>query len=394
MEKKNLNKKILITGGGSGGHVSPVRGIIDELTAKYENALEKTLYIGGKLISESDTKGKSIEQMRFENSKVKFIAIRAGKFQRAFSLKSVKLLFGVVGGFIDAWKVISKFKPDLIFSTGGYVTVPVCLIGWLKKIPIYLHEQTAAVGLTNKIVAKFAKRIYISFKQSEEHFPKEKTLHTGNIVRECVFNKKGSGAVADAVKKMQSKRDKFPILCIVGGGQGSHFLNLITRQMLPYLLTEFQVILQTGKDSAHKDYEVMKKEREKLPGDKKSMFFPTKFILEKEFGYVFRNIDIYVGRAGANFVYEMGILKKPSILIPIPWVTHNEQTLNAQTLVEAGLGRIIPQGEVTAEKLFNELQKFNDVCIRGGYCGDNEALERLFPTDAAARVVKDMLDTN
>ncbi|MBD3329005.1 hypothetical protein GF357_00745 [Candidatus Dojkabacteria bacterium] len=390
MSTKILKKKILITGGGSGGHVSPVQGIIDKFKEKYGNAQEKILYVGGKLVSESDSSGKSVEEMRFENSQTKFISIRSGKLQRVFSLKSIKLLFGIIGGFIDAWKVIEKFKPDIIFSTGGYVTVPVCLVGWLKKIPIYLHEQTAAVGLTNKIVSKFAKKIYISFKQSAKFFPKGKTLHTGNIIRKCVFEKKGSGPVARAVKTMQPKRDKFPIICIVGGGLGSHFLNLITRQMLPYLLTEFQVILQTGKDSSHKDYDIMQKERDKLPKDKQSMFFPTKFIDENEFGYVFRNIDIYVGRAGANFVYEMGLLRKPSVLIPIPWVTHNEQTLNAQTLVEAGLGRIIPQGEVTAEKLFNELQKFKDICIRGGYCGDNEALDRLFPVNAAEKIIDDL----
>ncbi|GAB4162865.1 MAG: undecaprenyldiphospho-muramoylpentapeptide beta-N-acetylglucosaminyltransferase [Candidatus Dojkabacteria bacterium] len=387
-----LNQKIIITGGGSGGHISPAKAILDELLEKYSNAREQILYVGSNLGMEGETGGKSLEQKMFENSDINFIAIRAGKLQRYFSWRTLELLGGVFGGFIDAMRVFKQFKPDLVISTGGYVTVPVCFVAWLKKVPVYVHEQTAAVGLTNKITSKFAEKVFITFKQSEKYFPKGKTLHTGNAVRKAIFKTNGKGEVVDAVAKMVEVRSKTgkPIIAFFGGGQGSHLINITVRQMLTYLLRDYQVLIQTGDNTVNKDYDVLMREREKLPADLKASFYPFKFVSADEIGNLYANIDMYIGRAGANFVYEMGVLKIPSIFIPIPWVTHNEQFLNAKVIEELGFGMILPEGELTAERLFNEVNKFW-ARVKGRaveFKGLNTSGQ--FPVDAVERILEEI----
>jgi len=384
--KNKLNCKIVITGGGSGGHVSAASGLIDEIIGKYPNAQQNLLYVGGKLVSETRKEGKSVEQMRFENTDIPFIAIRGGKLQRSFSLKSISLIFGVFGGIIDSFKVLGKFKPDFIFSTGGFVSLPVCLVGWLKKIPIYLHEQTAAVGLTNKIVGKVAKKVFVTFPQSIQYFKPGKAIHTGNLIRKSIFMSNPKGELSSAIKKMLPEKDTLPVVYVSGGGLGSHTINIVVRQMLKYVLGEFQIILQTGDNGLNKDYEVLVKDKATL-GNLNNRFYVTKYVSNEEIGYLFKNIDIYVGRAGANTVYEMGIFMKPSILIPIPWVTHDEQNKNAQILVDCGIGTILQEGELTAEALYERMKNMKECIHEDTFCANKEKLKEIFVTDGTKKVL-------
>lgn len=389
-KSKILNKRILISGGGSGGHISAATAILDGIRSKYPNTLDQVLYVGSSLGMVGEKDAGSLEERIVGKSDIPYISIRAGKLQRYPSWESIKLLFGVFGGVIDSWKVISKFKPDIIISTGGFVTVPLCFIGWIKGVPIYIHEQTAAVGLTNKISAKFAKRVYTSFKQSEQYFPAKKVLHVGNAVRAKVFDQSGSGEVVDAIKKMLPEKDKKPILLITGGGQGSHKINLTVRNMLRYLVEEFQVILQTGDNKVNKDYEILVRDWKRMPKNLHNSFFPTKYISADEIGYAFANADLHIGRSGANFVYECAVTKLYSIFIPIPWVTHNEQYKNAKTLTDIGLAKILPEGELTSERLFSDIKKFLNSIKSGESKVDSKKLEEMFPIDAVERIIKDL----
>lgn len=389
-EQKQLNKKILITGGGSGGHISAATAILDGIKAIYPNTLKQVLYVGSNLGMVGEKGSISLEEKLVGATDTPYISIRAGKLQRYMSRDTIKLLFGVFGGIIDSWKVIRSFKPDLIISTGGFVTVPICLVGWLLKIPIYIHEQTAAVGLTNKISARFAKRVYTSFPQSKQFFPKEKVLHVGNAVREKVLQTDGKGEVVDAIKKMINKKATKPIILVTGGGQGSHKINITIRSMLRYLVEEFQIILQTGDNQVYKDYQILKTDWRRLPANLQDSFFPTKYISADEIGFAFANADFHIGRAGANFVYEIGVTRLPSIFIPIPWVTHNEQEKNAQTLVDIGLAKILPEGELSPERLFSEIKKFRQF-IKGSRFSVNDAqLKEMFPTDAVPKIIDDL----
>lgn len=386
MEK--LDKKIVVTGGGSGGHVSAATAIIDGLKEKYPNACEQILYIGGDLAMVGEKNGKSIEQRRIEKTDIHFRKIRAGKLQRRIHPSSLLLALRTLLGIWDARKIMNEFKPDLVISTGGFVSVPVALAARRMKIPVYLHEQTAAVGLSNKIVSKFAKKIFVTFPQSIEHFPSERTEHVGNAVRPAIFKKEGHGKVVDAVKEMLPIKDNYPIIYISGGGQGSHLINVTIRQMLTYLSQEFQVVLQTGDNQTLQDYEVLKKEMKKLPPNLQKRFFPTKFVNENEIGYLFEHMDFFIGRAGANTVYEMGVMKKPSIFIPIPWVAHNEQYKNAKILEDLGTSKLLPEGELTAEKLFMEVKKMKAEWPRKKEEMNTKELERVFTTDAVDKIIK------
>jgi UDP-N-acetylglucosamine--N-acetylmuramyl-(pentapeptide) pyrophosphoryl-undecaprenol N-acetylglucosamine transferase len=389
--KKLLTKKILISGGGSGGHISAATAIIGGLESKYSNTLDSILYVGSNLGMEGEKSGKSLEEKLIgEESNIPFTKIRAGKLQRYLSWNSVKLLFGVFGGVIDSFKVIRKYNPDLVISTGGYVTVPICFVGKLLGKPVYIHEQTAAVGLTNKVTSKFATKIYISFPQSAQYLPKGKTLHVGNAVRAAVLDDSGDGEVVDAMKEMLKIQKEKPILLITGGGQGSHIINITIRQMIRYLVEEFQVILQTGDNKVHKDYELLKRERDRLPPNLRTCFYPTKYISSDQIGFVFKHTDLHVGRAGANFVYEMGVTQLPSIFIPIPWVTHNEQYKNAKTLADLGLAKILPEGELTPERLLSEIKKYTKRINDGDLNYDLNILKETFPLDAVDKIIDDL----
>lgn len=390
VDKEQLTKKIVFTGGGSGGHTSAASAILEGIRAKYPNATDQILYIGGKPTIDGKGDGKSLEEKVFAGTEVRFIAIRAGKLQRYFSWTSVKLLLGVLGGFLDARRELARFKPDLVISTGGYVTVPVCIVAWLMKIPVYIHEQTAAVGLTNKITGKFATRVYTSFTQSARYFKPEKTLHVGNAVRASVFDTTGQGHIVDAVKKMQKQRPKKPIILFTGGGQGSHIINLTVRQMLKYMIEDFQIIIQTGDNKDLKDYEILERERGKLDEVRRDAFYPVKYIPADQIGYVFANIDLHVGRSGANFVYETAVLEIPSIFIPIPWVTHNEQYKNAKNLEDLGLAKIINEGELSPEGLNREIRLMIERIQGGKLSYDKDEVKRNFPTDAVERIVQDL----
>lgn len=383
--QKILNKKIVMTGGGSGGHVSVSLALLSELESRYSNLNEKLLYIGGDLGMVGDSSGKSFEQKRFEGTKYNFKVIRAGKLQREISFNTLKLLFRSILGFFDSYKLLKGFKPDLIISTGGYVSVPVCLIGYLLKIPIYIHEQTAAVGLSNKISSMVAKKIFVTFKESERYFPKEKTITTGNPVRKEIFEISNSKTDLSLALDVM-KDNNLPIIYVSGGGLGSHKINVCVRDSLIHLLEKYQVVLQTGENTFYNDYDVLTTEWKKLPEKLRNRLFVTKYINNEEIGKVFNYSVLFIGRSGANTVYELGVLKKQSILIPIPWVTHNEQEKNAKVLEKLGLAKILKEDTLTRDTLLNEislvLDKENKI--------DEEELTKYFTTNASVTILNNI----
>ncbi len=383
---QKLNKRILVTGGGSGGHISAALSIISTLEQKYELDSEHFLYVGGDLGMEGEKVGNSLEQKLMKGKNFHCEYIRPGKLQRSFSFNTIKLLFRTILGFWDSHKIIKQFRPDIVISTGGFVTVHVCLVAKLFKAKIYLHEQTATVGLTNKIVGKISEKIFISFDSSREYFQKEKTILTGNLVRPEIFNTKGQGRLIDEIKKMKEKQSEFPIIYISGGGLGSHLLNEVVRDALKQLLQKYQIILQTGENKVFNDCKILENIKASLPETLRDQFLPVTYITSKDIGYLLNNIDYFVGRAGANTVYEMGVLQIPSIFIPIPWVTHNEQQKNAEVLANLGLAEILPEGELTPEALVLKLEKFvaKKLDIKA------EELKRVFKTNANELIMKNI----
>jgi len=385
-DKKILQKKVIVTGGGSGGHISSAKALIDALDEAFLLNNNNFLYIGSDLGMEKEKPGQSLEMRIFKEEKFSQKYIRGGKLQRKFTFSSIYLLFRTVLGFFDSIKIMRNFKPDIVISTGGFVSVPVCIVAKLFKARIYLHEQTATVGLSNKIVSKFADKIFVAFPSSIQYFQKEKVIHSGNLVRKEIFVNSGRGGIIEDVKKMIIQEEDFPIIYISGGSLGSHVINQIIKESLPLLLQDYQLILQTGDSKITNDFQLLTLEKQKLTGELKERLILTKYIGNEEIGFVLNNIDLFIGRAGANTVYELGLLRIPSILIPIPWVTHNEQMENAKILESIGLAKIINEGEFTSEKLQVILRLFSKEKVQVNEKKANE----IFVKNAAQKIVNNI----
>jgi UDP-N-acetylglucosamine--N-acetylmuramyl-(pentapeptide) pyrophosphoryl-undecaprenol N-acetylglucosamine transferase len=248
----------------------------------------------------------------------------------------------------------------------------------LFKATIYLHEQTATVGLTNDIVGKISEKVFISFESSRKYFTKAETILTGNLVRSEIFNTKGQGKLAEAIRKMKEQQDQYPIIYMSGGGLGSHLINETVKECLPLLLQKYQIVLQTGENKVFNDFKIIENAKNSLPQELQERFLPIPYVQSNDIGYLLNNIDLFVGRAGANTVYEMGVLQIPSIFIPIPWVTHNEQQRNAEVLVKLGLAEIIQEGELTSGCMVLRIDKFFSRKLNI----DKEELRKVFKTDA------------
>ena len=189
---------------------------------------------------------------------------------------------------------------------------------------------------------------------------------------------------------MIKEKNNYPIIYISGSGLGSHIINQTVESSLTELLEKYQIVLQTGGNSILNDYENIMKQREKLPEQIKKRFLPIKFILEKEIGFLFNNTDLFIGRAGANTVYELGVLRIPSILIPIPWVTHNEQEENARILSNLGIAKIINEKDLTPQNLSKSIDKYfaNPTETKNKIKLNQKRIDKIFKTDAVTKIFK------
>jgi UDP-N-acetylglucosamine--N-acetylmuramyl-(pentapeptide) pyrophosphoryl-undecaprenol N-acetylglucosamine transferase len=385
----NSKIKILVTGGGSGGHISVAKALMEGLEKEYSISTKDIIYIGGDLGMEEEKNGNSLEQKVFQNSSYTSYFIRAGKLQRHISLKSILLLFRTLLAFKDSFLILRKENPTFIISTGGFVSVPVCIVGWFLKKPIYLHEQTASVGISNKIVSKFAKKIFVSFKHSLKYFNIHKSFHVGNVVRKDIFKKKQTNDIDLEIISLVNSNIKLPFIYISGGSLGSHSINEKMKKSLKSLLASYRILLQTGDNKMYKDFDEFEKIKKELSREFQNRFVVKKYINSKNIGYVLNSMDLFVGRSGANTVYEIGVLRKYALFIPIPWVTHNEQYLNAKVLQSIGTANILEEKDLEKSNLKTEIDNLlKEINVRKI---DSEKLKSFFPTNALYKILEQIL---
>jgi UDP-N-acetylglucosamine--N-acetylmuramyl-(pentapeptide) pyrophosphoryl-undecaprenol N-acetylglucosamine transferase len=375
--------RILITGGGSGGHVSPALAVIERLRTLHPSP--ELLYVGGTLTMEG-SQGPSIEEQLVKPTGITYVAIRAGKLPRqAFNFSTIKRLWGVLPGFWGAWRVLRKFKPDVVFSTGGYVTLPVTIVASLMRVPVVIHEQTAAIGLTNNIASRFARKVAITFPSSRKYFPSSKTILTGNPLRQTVLSPALSHLDDTDLGRWLAAGD-LPVLYITGGGLGSHVINLTVSSALEKLLMSYRIVHQCGNHTEFQDYEAVVKKALELPDLLRRRYWPAKSFTSEEVGLLYARSALVVARAGANTVLEVASWGLPALFIPIPWVTHNEQEKNARVLEELGAARILPEKDLTPERLIAELRRMFEglaTLKRGGVQAKN-----MVARDADAQLVQ------
>lgn len=332
---------MIVTGGGTGGHVSPAVAVIERLRERSATGgwpLE-LLYIG----SIAGVERRTMQQMG-----VPYRAIQTGKLRRYFSLQTpVDVLVRLPAGGLQAFRAVRRFRPDVIFSTGGYVCVPTVAAGRVLRVPSLTHEQTALVGLANRIAGRFATRVAVSYPQSARYFKPGKVIVTGNPVRSAILQgdaERGATRFGFDVN--------VPVLYITGGAQGSHAINMAVKDALPRLLGCCRVVHQCGEgpDGSGEDLRALTSAAEKLPAELQKRYKVQPYIGE-ELGDVYALAALVVGRAGAGTVNELSNLGKPSILVPLPGAAGGEQEANARALERKGGAVVLLQEDLTPESL-------------------------------------------
>lgn len=285
----------------------------------------------------------SAEYQEVSRAGIEFREIKAGKLYKTFHpLHWLRLPYG----FLQSLYYVSRFRPNLIVSFGGYLAAPVVLAGWLWRVPIVTHEQTTVVGLANRFIAHFANKIFITWPQSKRYFDPRKTVLTGLPLRKTIFENKGRFRFNNSL----------PTVYITGGKQGSHVLNRATLEIVEDLLSEANLIHQTGASKTTNDYQKARDKRENLDTQLRERYLIKDYFFEDQIGDVYSVADLVISRAGAHTIYELAALGKPALLVPIPWASHNEQYKNARILINEGIARILPEDHLSPATLLEEIK--------------------------------------
>jgi UDP-N-acetylglucosamine--N-acetylmuramyl-(pentapeptide) pyrophosphoryl-undecaprenol N-acetylglucosamine transferase len=331
-------KKVMITG----GHLSPAVALIDEIARR---KLPWDIVFVGRRFAVEGSKAKSTEEAVVVSKGVRFIAITTGRLQRSFSRYTLTSLIKIPVGFIQASRIISREKPDVIVSFGGYVALPLVIVSWRLKIPILTHEQTRIPGLANRIIAVFAHTICISFPDMKHAFPKQKTVRTGLPIRKEIF-------IKSRISPLSLPRSKYPLLYITGGTLGSVSMNTLLFPMIPELLRRYTIIHQTGDASLTQAIQVKMLLNQRLQG----RYIIQDYFDAKTTGWIMQAASLIICRSGANTVSELAMLRKKAVCIPLPWSGGGEQMENARWLAVLGLAYVIPQRLVNRDRLLEGIR--------------------------------------
>lgn len=318
-------KRIILTGGGTAGHVTPNLALIPRLRDEGWDVQ----YIGTH---------DGIERELMEKAGVPFHAVAAGKFRRYRDLRNLTDPLNVLKGIWQATGLIRRLKPRVIFSKGGFVAVPVVIGGWLNGVPVAAHESDLTPGLANRISLPFTTRICATFPETLRHLPKGKGVLTGTPIRPELF-------LGDASEGLRfaGLSNKKPVLMVMGGSLGAARINQVVREALPALLKRFQVAHICGKGKVD----------DSLAGVDGY----------RQFEYVSDGLadllacaEIMVTRAGANFIFELLALKKPNLLIPLPrGASRGDQILNARSFQKQGYSMVLYEEDLSADSLMRSV---------------------------------------
>ncbi|MGN0480218.1 MAG: undecaprenyldiphospho-muramoylpentapeptide beta-N-acetylglucosaminyltransferase [Lachnospiraceae bacterium] len=346
-------KKIVLTGGGTAGHVTPNIALMPALKeAGYE-----IVYIGSY---------DGIEKKLIEDLNIPYYGISTGKLRRYKSLKNLSDPFRVIKGYNQAVKLMKELKPDIVFSKGGFVSVPVVKAAAHKKIPVILHESDMTPGLANKLSIRNATRICCNFPETVNSLPADKAVLTGSPIRAELR----TGNRLAGLDFCGFTADK-PVILVVGGSTGAVKVNEAVRHILPQLLKTYQVAHLCGKGKTDENFNNMKG------------YVQFEYI-NKEMKDMFAMADIVISRAGANAICELLALKKPNLLIPLSAAaSRGDQILNAQSFKKQGYSSVIAEEDITDETLLaavNELYHNRNSYIR--------AMEASTQTDAITTIVE------
>lgn len=318
-------KKILLTGGGTAGHVTPNLALLPSLKERgYE-----IRYIGSY---------NGIERKLLEKAGIPYDGISSGKLRRYFDLKNFSDPFRVLKGCAQARQLLKKYRPDVVFSKGGFVSVPVVLAAGHYKIPTIIHESDMTPGLANKICIPSAAKVCCNFPETLAYLPKEKAVLTGSPIRKELLE--GDRLTGLNYSGLSAGR---PVILVIGGSLGSVTVNQAVRKILPSLLETYQIIHICGKGNLD----------ERL--NNTAGYVQYEYV-DAPLRHLFAAADLIVSRAGANSICEILALRKPNILIPLSAAaSRGDQILNARSFEKQGFSKVLEEEEMTEETLFRAI---------------------------------------
>ena len=321
----NHSPKIIISGGGTGGHIYPAVAIANELKAQDPNI--EILFVGAE--------GK-MEMEKVPKAGYKIIGLPIAGINRSNMLANLGLPFKLVKSLWKTFKIIKDFKPNVAIGVGGYASGPTLIMANLLGVPTLIQEQNSFAGVTNKFVAKRAKKICVAYPNMEQFFPKEKIVMTGNPVRNDILETKSKREQAFKHFDLDAERKT---LLIIGGSQGARTINeAIFAGLNDLISNDLQIIWQTGKL-------FIDKAKTKVESLQTNRVYVSDFIYEMDLAYA--AADLVVSRAGALSVSELCLAEKPSILVPLPTAAEDHQTQNAMSLVNANAAWIVKDIEAS-----------------------------------------------
>jgi UDP-N-acetylglucosamine--N-acetylmuramyl-(pentapeptide) pyrophosphoryl-undecaprenol N-acetylglucosamine transferase len=325
--------KILFAGGGTAGHILPIIAVTREIRRIYPKPGLRFFYLGPE-----DEFGKIF--LSQEGIKVKHVL--SGKIRRYLNLKAFFQnlfdLFKTPIGIIQAFIYIFFLSPDLIFSKGGFGSIPAVIAGWFLRVPIFLHESDVSPGLSNKFLSKFALEIFVSFRRTE-YFSPRKIILVGNPIRRELLE--GSKTEAQRLFKLSYKK---PVILIMGGSQGAQRINDKILEILPELLKNFEIIHQCGEKNFK---EVRAESKAILPEELVVFYHPFPFLKEEELKQAYAACDLVVSRAGSGSIFEIAAARKPSILVPLPEAAQKHQVKNAYAYAESEATTVLEETNFT-----------------------------------------------
>lgn len=319
-------KKIVLTGGGTAGHVTPNIALLPGL----QELGYEVHYIGSY---------EGIESKLIADFNIPYYGISTGKFRRYLDPKNFSDPFRVIKGYTEARKILKELKPDIVFSKGGYVSVPVVRAAASLKIPCIIHESDMTPGLANKLCIPVAKKVCCNFPETMQYIPEDKAVLTGSPIREELS--KGNKIAALDLCGFDANT---PVIMVIGGSLGAANVNKAVRDALPELLKDFQVVHICGKDKID------------------NMLLTTKGY--KQFEYVkaelkdiFAMADVVISRAGANAICELLALQKPNLLIPLMAGSRGDQILNARSFESQGYSKVLMEDDITTQLLVDSVHE-------------------------------------
>jgi UDP-N-acetylglucosamine--N-acetylmuramyl-(pentapeptide) pyrophosphoryl-undecaprenol N-acetylglucosamine transferase len=350
--------RIAVTGGGTGGHTFPALAVIREIRRGAEDnspGVPDFLYLGS---------ADSFEHWAAQREGVPFSAVRTGKLRRAtrqrdlVTRENIRDIFRVAEGIRDALRVLRRFKPHVLFATGGYVSGPGVVAARILKIPILVHEPTSQLGLANRISARLATQVALSFPSSLSTLSprlRKKATVTGNPVRADVFS--GDAVRAREMFEFNEANAELPVVYITGGVQGAQSINRAVEESLSEILRHCCVIHQCGRRQGAETADLgrLQSVKASLSPELQGRYFVAPLIHNEEIGDVFALADLIVGRSGAGTANEVAALGKPAIWVPLVPTGGDEQRRIANEFAKVGAALVIPNPQLTSSLLVESI---------------------------------------